>query len=123
MGCRVHVISKHEKFGDSEYFNWSGEDFNDLLEDLGCDMCSDEYGSMTWFECNVDEYKRALKLIKAFKKDKKKAEKLFDEADLDINDFQCHLEDLGGLDKVIEAMEAFYKERDKQSDWISFKMW
>jgi hypothetical protein len=41
----------------------------------------------------------------------------------DMDSFESYVEKLGGLDKVLEAMQAFYDQRDKKVDWISFSAW
>lgn len=124
MGKRVHVIKKHAEYGDTEAFDWQFEEFNDLLGNLGCDMChkEDDYDD---FECDVDEYKTALKLLNAYKRKGKckSVEKMFDEEGADIDDLEEALEGLGGIDNVLDSMRSFYRERDKKSGWISFSAW
>lgn len=124
MGMRVHVIKKHEDYGETEAFNWQFEEFNNFLGQLGCDMCHEE-DIYDRFECGVDDYKTALSLVKAYKKKgrvKSVVEK-FDDANADIDEFEKRIKELGGLDYVLNAMQAFYNERDKKSDWISFYAW
>lgn len=124
MGKRVHVVKKHAEYGNAEAFNYAEEEFNDLLDNLGCNMCHKEY-DFDDFECDVDEYKTALKLVNAYNRKgrTKSVEKMFDEANADIDSFEIGLDKLGGLDNVLEAMRAFYRERDKKSGWISFSAW
>lgn len=124
MGKRVHVIKKHEEYGNREAFNWQSEDFYYFLENLGCEMCHLEYDYDN-FECNVDEYKKALSLVKAYKKYGRceKTEKMFDGVNGEIDDLEDGLRTLGGIDSVLDDMQAFYKERDKRSGYISFSAW
>ena len=124
MGKRVHVIKRHEEYGDSEAFNWRYEEFKDMLGCLNCYMCSEEY-ACDRFECVVSEYKTALKLAKAYKKNgrTKKVIEKFEDNNADIDEFEDYLDGLGGIDNVVENMQAFYEERDKKSSWISFAAW
>ena len=121
MGKRVHVIKKHAEYGDYSAFNWKFEDFCEMLSDLGCDMCHNDY-DYDDFECLVSEYETALSLVKLYKEKGKceEVEKAFDEANSDVESFESYLEMLGGIDEVLSSMEIFYKERDKKYDWISF---
>jgi hypothetical protein len=124
MGKRVHVIKKHAEYGNSEAFNWKYEEFNDLLGNLGCDMCHEDE-DYDFFECSVEDYKKALSLVNLYKRKghTKSVEKKFGEADADIFYFEDNMNDLGGLDNILNAMRAFYRERDKKSNWISFSAW
>jgi hypothetical protein len=124
MGKRVHVVKRHAEYGSAEAFNWLFEEFYNFLSELGCYMChtEDDYDN---FECEVEEYKTALSLVKAYKKNgrTKAVEEKFVKVNADIDSFESYVEKLGGLDKVLEAMQAFYDQRDKKVDWISFSAW
>jgi hypothetical protein len=118
MGKRVHVVKQQEKYGNSEYFNWKYNEFADLLGQLGCEAASmDEY-NMERFEVETDKFQRAINVLKEYKGGKTS----FDN-DIDIDGIDAYLDELGGIDNVIEAMEAFYEQRDKDSGWMIFVAW
>lgn len=125
MGKRVHVIKKHEEYGKTKAFNWKFEEFNHFIGfNLGCKMRHMEYNYNN-VECKVEEYETALSLVKAYKEKGRceEVEKMFDEANGNIDCFEGYLEILGGIDYILSSMQAFYNERDKESSWISFSAW
>ena len=117
MGKRVHVVKQQEKYGKSEYFNWQYNEFADLLEGLGCEVSSTDEYDRERFEVETDKFQNAINVLKEYKDGKTE----FD--DIDIDEVDSYLEELGGIDEVIEAMEAFYEQRDKDSGWITFVAW
>ena len=122
MGKRVHVVKRQAEYGSSEAFNWCYQEFHHLLDLFGCDVCSeDEYSD--FFECDADSYKIALVALKDYKKKGIKSKKMLDlmeEYGFDEVELEEYLSELGGIDEVIDAMECFWKERDKKSRWIQF---
>lgn len=115
MGKRVHVVKKQEKYGDSEAFNWKQDEFIDLLESLNCQIDNNEDDR---FEVLAEEYECAINYLKDIKAGKTD----FDE--IDLLEFNEALEDLDySIDELIEVMEEFYDERDKDSDYIIFVSW
>lgn len=135
MGKYVHVLKKQPKYGSTEAFNWKQEEFKNLLDSLCCEVCGEEYSDN--FECGKHKYKRAIEILKRFKKDGKNAKLSdlpnsdFSEPISDIIDFEqvqeC-LNDLWGstdeiIDKIIKVMEDFLEEADPDSGWISFGAW
>ena len=123
MGKRVHVIAKHQEYGDSASFNWKYSEFHDFLDSLGAEVSpEDEYADE--FECQCVEYKKALDLLKKYKKKGANGvSKELNELGYSVEDLENDLATLGGLDHVLETMSNFYNERDKKSDWISFSAW
>ena len=123
MGLRVHVIKKHADYGTAEAFNYRYEDFHNFLDAMGCDVTGDEEDRD--FECEEGKYKVALDILKAYKKHpkSKKVQEFFEEWGLDESELNDYLEDLGGLDEVIEAMSAFWNQREKGFGYISFSAW
>ena len=123
MGKRVHVIAKHQEYGDSASFNWKCSEFHDFLDSLGAEVSpEDEYADE--FECQCVEYKKALDLLKKYKK--KGAKAISNELEglgYSPDDLEKDLAELGGIDYVLSEMCNFYNERDKKSDWISFSAW
>ena len=119
MGKRLHVVSKQRKYGKSEGFNWKFEEFKDFLEDLGADVCAVE-DCAEEFECDVYSYKKILDMLKDYKENgmtEKVKEFLYNYKETKfIND----LDNLGGIDELINTMQRFYEERDKKSEWIQF---
>lgn len=123
MGKRIHVIAKHQEYGDCSGFNWKYSEFHEFLDNMGASVSpEDEYADD--FECQCVEYKRALNLLKKYKEKGAKAiSKELKELGYSPDDLESDLEYLGGIDYVLSEMSNFYKERDKKSDWISFSAW
>ena len=136
MGKRVHVVSKQPEYGATEAFNWACEEFKDLLSNCGANVCGEEYSDE--FELPVEDYERSLTIIKRMKEDPDLTND--DLADLKVetedgqNNFDpdsIDLEDIGAsilkldytIEELIEILENFYEERDKNSDWIEFSAW
>ena len=118
MGNRVHVVKKHAKYGSSEAFNWNTEGFHSLLSMLGAHPT--EMNRTLDFECEVSDYRHAKDTLQRYKSvgwDTHVAEALdgYEESDL-----KEELEKVGGLDYALGAMVAFWKEKDPDSNWISF---
>ena len=142
MGNRVHVVKKQREYGNSEAFNWAFEEFKDLLISLGCNVCEQDEYSFD-FETPCEEYERAItiltRIIEAQKKDKDMDLNNIDFSDLaspedtpdwysfDPNDYDFNYvikcaEKLEGysIDEILEIMQIFWDERDKNSSWIQF---
>ena len=137
MGKRVHVVSKQREYGDSEAFNWANEEFKDLLRDLGCNVCEqDEYSDD--FELLTAHYEVALNILKRMKGNpdltnediadlKYGEDDDYDSIDpdmIELEDVKDDIEKLGySLEELINVLEMFYDERDKNSSWIQFSAW
>ena len=137
MGKRVHVVSKQREYGDSEAFNWANEEFKDLLRDLGCNVCEqDEYSDD--FELLTAHYEVALNILKRMKENpdltnediadlKYGEDDDYDAIDpdmIELDDVKDDIEKLGySLEELINVLENFYDERDKNSSWIQFSAW
>ena len=115
MGKRLHVVKQQEKYGNAEYFNWKYNEFADLLIALDCDICTNDEYNKERFELETKEFEKAMEYVKQIKEGKTDFEYI-DVEDLDF-------EELGGIDYVLEAMEVFYKQRDKESGWMIFVAW
>ena len=120
MSRLVHVIAKREVVGEREAFNWDYDSFVDLLDALDCNVCAlyAEDEGLTRFETQKVSYKKALDVLKAYRKSGKLNEYYFDKDEIDV----C-IENLGGIDNVIEQMQGFLKESDKKCEWIIFVVW
>lgn len=123
MGKLVHVIKKHADYGNTQAFNWGEEKFKDLLTYLGCEVCGEEYSDE--FECDEDEYNKALSFLKSYQKDKesKEVKTFMEENDIDDETLELSFKGLGGLDEIVESMQGFWDEREKGYGWISFHAW
>lgn len=125
MGLNVHVVKKHAEYGNGEAFNWKSEEFHYLLDALDCHVCAaDNYAE--YFECEVDRYENALNFLKVYKEkgaDCKEVKKFLKKACYTIGELEQDLETLGGLDYVLQAMQMFWDEREKDYGWISFSAW
>jgi lipid II:glycine glycyltransferase (peptidoglycan interpeptide bridge formation enzyme) len=151
MGKRLHVVKKQREYGSTEAFNWCFDKFRDLIDNLGCNTCSEDEYSDFW-ELTKEEYKRAINILKLMKdvpfkgnyseQAKKidqiiaseKYQKLFSAnydddcsitaEDIDLYDVVKSLNDLDiELNELISIMNGFLKEADKKSDWIQFEAW
>lgn len=142
MGNRVHVVKKQREYGKSEAFNWAFEEFKDLLSSLGCNVCEqDDYSSD--FEMSCEEYERAMTILTRIIEAKKKDENMdlndidfsdlvspedvsdwdkFDPDKCDFNDVIDNAKNLQGytMEEILDVMQTFWEERDKNSSWIQF---
>ena len=123
MGKRIHVVKRVQEYGSCG-FNWKQQEFKDLLDALGCDTSGEYYSDD--FDCQVELYENALNMLKEYK-DKgrtKELEAKFLENGLDFDLFEDALRDLESSgDNVLETMQSFYDNRDKNWDYICFAAW
>lgn len=132
MGMRVHVCTKHiVEYGHSEGFNYTYQDFKNMLCGLGCDY-SGEIDDTDW-EVDRDKYNKALNLIKAHKAEIVKAAKGLD---IDVNGidnisrvatsmrYACDKDvaafSESDVDDVIELMERYEEEGEPGSCYLNF---
>jgi len=136
MGKRVHVVSKQPEYGATEAFNWANEEFKDLLRNCGAYVCDEEYSDE--FELPVGDYERSLTILKRMKEnpdltdddladlkvETEDEQNNFDPDDIIIYGIKESIEKLDcTIEELIEILENFYEERDKDSDWIKFSAW
>ena len=132
MGKRVHTLTKRiVEYSDYESFNWKYNEFQQLLETLGCDTCPDSSEFPDDFEVDVQQYENALNILKT-NKDKlltdtyqieinESTEASSDEIVEAINDcFDSELTEEKRIQSVIEDMEAFFEKADKHDGYIYF---
>ena len=132
MGKRVHTLTKRiVEYSDYESFNWKYNEFQQLLETLGCDTCPDSSEFPDDFEVDVEQYENALNVLKT-NKDKlltdtyqieinESTEASSNEIVEAINDcFDDELTEKERIQSVIKDMEAFFKKADKQDGYIYF---
>ena len=153
MGKRLHVVKRQREYGSTEAFNWCFDKFHDLLENLGCNICSDDESSDFW-ELTKDEYNRSIAILKIIREadvpmdgdlseqkekidqiyNSDKFKKLFVDTEesycditadsIDLYDVIDSLDSLDiDLDELLDIMNSFLKEADKKSDWIQFEAW
>jgi hypothetical protein len=150
MGKRLHVVKRQREYGSTEAFNWCFDKFRDLMNDLGCNVCSDDDEYSDFWEMTKEDYKRAIAILKLMKtvplngeykeqKDAIKAiyesekyKKLFDPEDeyaikandIELYDVVISIKNLDiDLNELIDIMTSFLKDADKKSDWIQFEAW
>ena len=142
MGYRVHVVKHTEKFADIEAFNWKNQEFANLLDDLGCNVCGEE--PYERFECLKEYFKTAIDLIKCYKEkgtvdlpqeelekfgiSKETYEGRIDGGEIDlpwVDEQLADTEDELGYttDELLNTMEAFLEAADPDSDYIIFVAW
>jgi hypothetical protein len=132
MGKRVHTLTKRiVEYSDYEGFNWKYNEFQQLLETLGCSTCPDSSEFPDDFEVDVKQYENALNVLKT-NKDKlltdtyqieinESTEASSDEIVEAINDcFDSELTEEKRIQSVIEDMEAFFEKADKHDGYIYF---
>ena len=132
MGKRVHTLTKRiVEYSDYESFNWKYNEFQQLLETLGCDTCPHSSEFPDDFEVDVKQYENALNVLKT-NKDKlltdtyqieinESTEASSDEIVEAINDcFDSELTEEKRIQSVIEDMEAFFEKADKRDGYIYF---
>ena len=111
----LHVVSRQEKYGKTQAFNWSWNFFKELLNALGCEMYEREESSDR-FEVEVSDYEEAME----------KFDKFLNSGGLDnemIDDIeQCTLitNEQNSCQWILDTMKAFYEERDKNEGFIVF---
>ena len=132
MGMRVHVCTKHiVEYGHSEGFNYTYQDFKNMLYGLGCDYSGD-IDDTDW-EVERDKFNEALNLIKAHKAEFVKAVKgeCDDVEGIDNIEhvalnmmFACDkTKDTfseSDVDEVIELMERYEEEGEPGSCYLNF---
>ena len=144
MGRNVHVVKKQETYGKGEYFNYSSNEFYDLLGLLGCEPWGDDDDCPDRFECSVEKFEKALGALKEHRKKFPKSESLewilsdgfesplfallkegsySDSFVSAVGMFDGVMKGLDGIELVIRCMEKMYKERDKKADTIQFVVW
>lgn len=127
MGKRVRVVSRQEKYGDREDFNWKQEEFKNLLDTLGCSVHEeDPEGYCDRWECQKEEFKQAIQNLKDYSNGVFKSEEWASE---DVASALHELSYDEGRDlsidptSVINTMEKYLEECDKKSCWIIFVAW
>ena len=144
MGCRIHVVKRQRKYGETRALNYGMENFAHLLRTLGCDVCQGEE-EYNFCETRVGEYKRAILVFEKYVKhivednknkgafisslDKLQSTKevleLYDNEEF-FNEMSIALEEFGVDDYppqyLLDVLKNYLKERDKKSDWIQFEM-
>lgn len=137
MGMRLHVHKKHViEYADIEAFNYKYNDFQYLLDTLGCSTTPDVSDFPDSFEVDEGEYKRALNALKTIKEHPELAEitieplnenesevrldvseEIMDEVDGCYSDQKTPREK---LDQLIEDMQGFYDAADKTDGYLHF---
>ena len=132
MGMRVHVCTKHiVEYGRSEGFNYTYQDFKNMLNELGCEY-SGEIDETDW-EVERDKFNEALNLIKEYKAEIVKAAKgedVGDIDDIDIDDVATYMKlacdkkadtfSESDVDEVINLMERYEAEGEPGSSYLNF---
>ena len=116
MGMRVHVCTKHiVEYGRSEGFNYTYQDFKNMLNELGCEY-SGEIDETDW-EVERDKFNEALNLIKEYKAEIVKAAKGEDKLACDKKADTFSESD---VDEVINLMERYEAEGEPGSSYLNF---
>ena len=108
MGCKLYVARKYvvEYSGHGE-FNWQQEEFGNLMEALGIDLCGESGSGELWsFEVSKENWERGMETLKSDKENE-----AIDQA-------------LGSLGKtreeVLGIMETYLRESDPDYEWLEF---
>ena len=138
MGKRLYVATKYEVSYDSVGgFNWSYNEFKDLLGVLGVSTCdtsaelTDGYGD-EW-ECSLDEFETALEFLKEYKNVIGESEGsdmaiesngediyLADVYD-DIMALECGKDYDESVNEIIHMMELYLKQSAKTDGYMHFQ--
>ena len=132
MGMRVHVCTKHiVEYGKTEGFNYTYQDFKNMLNILGCDYTG-EIDDTDW-EVEREQFNDALNFIKEHKAEIVKAAKGEDVGDIDGIDiehvathmrFACDKNvdtfSESDVDEVIKLMEHYEAEGEPGSPYLNF---
>ena len=129
MGCRVHVVSRQAEYGSCG-FNWKADGFRRLLDNLGCNTSGKEDDSE--FDCWLPDYKRAVKAVAIFVKNKQnpkleaELDDILNEAGSDREMLDARITEAADSDTnadgkyVLDTMMSMLVTRDKTSDYIEF---
>lgn len=144
MGCRIHVVKRQRKYGETRALNYGMENFSHLLRVLGCDVSQGEE-DYNFCETSVEDYKRAVLVFEKYVKhivegDKNKGAfisslhklkstkevlALYDDEEF-FDDMLTALDEFGVDDYtpqyLLNVMKNYLEERDKKSSWIQFEM-
>ena len=132
MGMKVHVCTKHiVEYGRSEGFNYTYQDFKNMLYELGCEYSGD-IDDTDW-EVERDKFNDALAKIKEYKAEIVKAangEDVDDIDEFDIEDVATHMRfacdknvdtfSESDVDEVINLMERYEEEGEPGSCYLNF---
>lgn len=108
MGCKLYVARKYvvEYSGYGE-FNWQQEEFGNLMEALGIDLCGESGSGELWsFEVSKENWERGMETLKSDKENE-----AIDQA----------LESLGKTrEEMLGIMETYLRESDPDYEWLEF---
>ena len=109
---KLHVCTRVEYYGNTSVFNYTYNDFADLLCKYGCDVHYDNEGeNLDRFECDKQDFISVLDKFKAMLNE-------------DVNkENMAEFEELGGLSMVVTIMEAYLNECDPNSNDMVFVAW
>ena len=108
MGCRLYVAKKYvvEYSGYGE-FNWQQEEFRDLMEALGIELCADSGDGELWsFEVSKENWERGMEILKSDKEN--------EAIDQTLKSLCKSREEMLGI------METYLKESDPDYEWLEF---
>ena len=128
MGKRVRVVSRQEKYGDREDFNWKQEEFKDLLNALNCSVHEENPdGYSDRWECEKEEFKQAIQNLKDYSNGVLKSSEEWTTEDVASALHELSYDEERDLSidptSVIKTMEKYLEECDKNSCWIIFVAW
>ena len=129
MGKRLRVHKKHViEYADREFFNWKFQEFQELLEGLGCDTSPCAYDAPDDWEVDKDDFERALDILKKAKNGAKVVHDADSDCDYDVEKkimpliHDVYPNDLKeeALNKIVEDMQYLYDNADKETGYIYF---
>ena len=108
MGCKLYVAKKYvvEYSGYGE-FNWQQEEFRNLMDALGIELCGESESGELWsFEVSKEDWKRGMETLKSGKDDE---------------EILQALQSLGKTrEEMLEIMGTYLEESDPNYDWLEF---
>ena len=137
MGKRLHVHKKHViEYAGIEAFNYTYNDFQCLLETLGCSTTPDSLDYPDSFEVGEKEYERALNALKTIKEHPELTEITIEplnenESEIRLDVSKDIMDDVDGcygdqktprekLVQLIKDMQDFYNAADKADGYLHF---
>ena len=108
MGCRLYVARKYvvEYSGYGE-FNWKQEEFRNLMDALGIELCGESDGGELWsFEVSKEDWRRGMETLKS---------------DKDNEEINQALQSIGKTrEEMLGIMETYLNESNPDYDWLEF---
>ena len=108
MGCRLYVAKKYVvEYSHYGEFNWQQEEFRNLMDALGIELCGESSSGELWnFEVSKEDWRRGMETLKS---------------DKDNEEINQALQSIGKTrEDMLGIMETYLEESDPDYDWLEF---